>query len=204
MASGAQSASTGWKIVIDVANDADTGGALSLTNIRFEGDVIESAPLVPARCGLGGYGDGGWLQPFTLYLDESPATYGSGAGLAVDPASLLPEGEVATVRISAGEVKTIEFSFSDMRDELGSGRSAVGRIVADMVSPESGEIVLLDDVEVRGLLSRTTSLRSRTRQRTACGTGRRCTTRTGTALSSRPPIYWKQRPQGDRSGSGWR
>lgn len=148
---GSVDAATGWTLAIDIANDATSGGAISLTNIRFVGEVADSERMVRTNCGVGGIGGPGLRQMIDLYLDASPATWAPPDLAYLDPADVMPEGEIATVNLGAGEIATIEFVLRGIRDELGPGRSVTGRVVADMISPEATEVVILDDITIEGV-----------------------------------------------------
>lgn len=135
-----------------LSNDASAGGAISITNVRFENAVSDSARLVRVNCGFDdGIGDAP-IQEIVLYLDGRAGTYTDAfQPMSLDPnGEIFPEGEIATVNVAPGEAAIARLLIGTISDELGEGQVAAGRVVADMVSPEKGVVILIDDFAVYG------------------------------------------------------
>lgn len=119
---------------VKLHNTADLGGALALTNVRFEGSDVVSEPLVAFECPVGGAGPTGALV--VIKMDGSPGAWGE---LELDT------GAPVTLNVSPGEVELVTFEQDRSVDRQ---RAYSGRILADAVG--RGEtFVLANDVEFR-------------------------------------------------------
>lgn len=122
---------------VSLLNTANTGGALSLGSIRFEGEEVASVPLVQFACptlGMGGFEP----QSIVIFADGRPGVFGPGSGMPED----MPEGAPATLNLAPGEALPVLFmqDLDDPHDERFEGR-----IVADVVGSDNESVILADD-----------------------------------------------------------
>ena len=123
---------------LTVHNDATTGGALPLGNIRFLGSEIDSQPSVYFMCPPPQVGAVGSGQPFVLGVDGGEALYGEPLYME-EGEQAMPVGSPVSLNLSPGEVQVLTLSRADSIDDQ---RSYTGDIVAD-VQGGSGETVVL-------------------------------------------------------------
>lgn len=150
-AHGALAISDQFAWEVDVLNEAASGGAISLTNIRFEGELQPAEPTVYMYCGpenIGG--ESGGIQPIDLRVDGSPAVFGS-TELVFEPSDLLGvEGEIATVNVSPGQLRRISLRLYESHWSLEPATEYRGALVADMLSPEEKRVILVEEISQHG------------------------------------------------------
>lgn len=129
-------APTGRSLHVQVRNTADESGAMSIDRIRADGELIDGTQVVTLQCA--GIGEGG-SQFIALPLDGSPAVWGPPTGWEENPQ---PEGAPATLNLAPGELAEILFLLGD------ATRRFEGRIVADVVAPGSGSVVLAEGLSI--------------------------------------------------------
>lgn len=121
---------------VELRNDADAGGSLSITNIRADGKLDDESKVVWLQCaGVGGDGS----QAIDLRLDGSPGVWAEPYGWEDDPQ---PVGSLATVNLAPGQLSMLTFIIAD------NERKFTGRIVGDLVSPSTGVVILVDGLSV--------------------------------------------------------
>ncbi len=126
----------GRLVRVQVHNTASTGAAMSISNIHVEGKFVERTQLVRMTCaGTGASGS----QVMNLALDGSPALWGYVTDSQGNPPV---EGSLATINLSPGEIADLTFDIAD------SSQRFVGRIVADLITPESGVVVLAEELSI--------------------------------------------------------
>lgn len=117
---------------VTLHHDADDAMALSLSNIRFEGEETPSDPLVRFSCPVGGV-SGNQLQSILIGTDGSAARWSE----AVD-ADSKPEGSPVTFELPAGEPTPLQLLRAPDVDQQ---RQYAGRFLAD--DAKTGETVVL-------------------------------------------------------------
>lgn len=120
---------------VSLRNNADVGGAVSLTNVRFDGEETHSEPLVRFECPTGGRGDGP-TQLIILDMTSGNAVWGPHYGMGDGGA----EGSPVTINVAPGEATELVFTRSDLQ------RSYSGRIIADVAGENSDTFIIADDV----------------------------------------------------------
>lgn len=126
-----------------VHNEANVGGSLGLSNIRFEGAEVKSVAIVHMLCNHGGEGGGGLPQPMYIGVDGKEAVYGETVGVTGD---VQPEGSPVTINVAPGAVASVTLTRAKDVDRQ---RNYAGRFLADVVGEDGRTVTLADDVEFR-------------------------------------------------------
>ena len=128
--------------LVTVRNEATTGGALSLGNIRFEGESLPAEPAVHFTCIPSPVGGDGIAQSIQISPNGSPAVYGpdkAGYGVNEDGSPLGDVGAPVTVNLMPGEVAVLRF------ERIDEGNNAhQGRMVADLMDGLGKSVILVD------------------------------------------------------------
>lgn len=123
---------------VNIVNDSTTGGAISLSDIRFEGQGREVVPRIHFMCQANrGAGAG---QVAKLRTDGSSAVYGEDLWASKDA---MPEGSVVTLNIEPGATEVLVL---DRVREPIHNIDYSGSIIASMILPEAQEVVLAEDI----------------------------------------------------------
>lgn len=124
---------------VTLQNTASSGAALSMGEIRFEGEEIPSEPWVFLECPHGGKGDGGGSQPILIDTQGTSAVWGE--TFADDNPQ--PIGSPVTLNLSPGEVAQVTFERANTVD---TQRAYVGSFVAD-ADGIATPVVMADNIE---------------------------------------------------------
>lgn len=117
---------------LHIRNSATTGGALSLSNIRFVGHEVASEAWVQMACPVGPTGGDNFPgQPLMIDAVGSPATWGEDLW-DDDPQN--PVGSPVTVNVSPGQIAQVEIKRAD---SVSSERTYRGRLIADVVGDDT-------------------------------------------------------------------
>lgn len=111
-------------------NTASGGGALSLGNVRFEGEEVPAVPLVTLACEIDPAGGLVDTSPVMIHTDGRPSVW----GFAFDEPDAPAEGSPVTLNLSPGEVAELYFS---RHEEVDTQRHFEGYIVADVLNEET-------------------------------------------------------------------
>ncbi len=150
-------------VTIAVRNRADVGGALSLENVRFEGDEVATEAWIRFHCPDARRRRGSASQTLMACMDGSPAAGWGGEGgcwarrwgsvkeLRRAPRcggdtrgeDFMPVGALATINLGPGQLAQIQLNRTGSADRQ---RSYAGRILADLADG-SETVVLAEGVE---------------------------------------------------------
>lgn len=123
---------------LTLQNNAADGGALSVTDLRFDGEEVPSEPLVHFGCPVGGRGMGP-QQQMLVDIDGSSAVWS-----APTSEGEMPEGSLVTVNLAPGEATPVRLIRSGAVDRQ---RQYAGRFLADIEGETVETVVLAADVE---------------------------------------------------------
>ena len=125
---------------ITVHNTADSGTAMSLENLRFDGTEVFDEATVMFQCPDLGRGDG-IRQVIMLETSGNAAVWGESYGVESNP---MPEGAPVTINLAPGEVTPLTF---DRAVSVDRQKRYEGRILADVPGGET--VILANDVTFR-------------------------------------------------------
>lgn len=130
-------------INVRLANEATTGGALSLRNVRFESDGQTLDGWVHFGCPPGDRGPGTMGQALLLNPEGGAAVFGEGDPYWPFPEELEPPGVRVTINLSPGEIMHYRFGLVP-----GTSTNQVysGRILADLAGDSDTTVTLVDGV----------------------------------------------------------
>lgn len=125
---------------LTLQNTAESGGAVALTNIRFDGEEVTSKPLVHFSCPIGGLGATGGQQMY-IGTEGQPAEWGPGFGIDAKP-----EGSLVTINLSPGEATGVSLVRAP---EVDTQRQFKGRFLATIEGEPSETVIVANDVHFR-------------------------------------------------------
>lgn len=131
------------EVSLRLANEATSGGALSLNNVRFEVEEEYQEGWVRFECPLGDRGGGTLGQSLLLSAQGGPAIFGEPDPDWYWPEELEPEGTPVTLNLDPGEAMHYHFELP-MGSALNT--SYVGRILADLADGSGTTVALADPV----------------------------------------------------------
>lgn len=127
----------GWGLLeLTLSNNATAGGSLSLKNIRFIGNEVDSVPLISFSCPTGGMGNS-FGQLILMGIDGRAARWSKGA-----TQSTHQEGMPATINVSPQKASHI---FIARAPEVDTQRQYEGTVLADIARTEE-TVTLAEDV----------------------------------------------------------
>ncbi len=127
---------------VAIRNEAFSGGAMSLSNIRFEGSEVPAVPTIHFACPNLGNGDSGH-QEWLISVDGQPAIYGRELDYDPPERPQYPEGTPVTLNLQPGEYVSVLLT----RDEsVDTQKQYEGRFLADVVGTDE-TVILADNVE---------------------------------------------------------
>lgn len=134
--------------LLTLHNHATTGGSLSLGNIRFEGEEVDSVPLVVFWCPFGSSGDVPPLQTIDIDATGAAAVWSEvGENGFLDAMygsdSIQPPGTPVVLSLAPGQVRPVIFLRSPTVD---TQREYQGRFLADLLDGSGQTVVLAEDV----------------------------------------------------------
>ena len=121
-------------------NNSDSGAAVSLGNIRFEGAEEPAEPVVLFRCPQCCMGDG-LTQAIEVGVDGSPAVFTE--GIPVYTEDEVPAGTPATLNLQPGELLTLDIFRAPSVDTT---RLYKGRLVADVLDGTGKQVAILPEM----------------------------------------------------------
>ena len=124
-----------WMTGVVLHNDASTGGAISLTNLRYVAEARDAEPWIPFTCPVPAAG-GPSGQGISLPVDGSPAVWGEdGYGEPVE----VP-GSPVTINLEPGEIL-----YSYLSETGGSAVDRIGDVIADLADG-SGSVIVFENL----------------------------------------------------------
>lgn len=125
----------GWgKFTLTLQNDATSGGSVTLTNIRFEGEEVASEAVVAFVCPVAGMGSRTEQQILINTSGESAKW-----GPEKDTEGARPEGSPVSLFLAPGEALPLELVRAP---EVDTQREYAGRFVAEIVSEAEETVVI--------------------------------------------------------------
>lgn len=126
---------------VTLRNSASTANALSLGNIRFEGEEIAEEPRYNFYCNRGGRGAGTLSQLLVLGDTGEAAVYSEPVNAS--GAEEMPAGAPVVLNLSPGEVIVVTLTRGGAFDPQ---RSFKGSILADVIDGDGETVVLVKDI----------------------------------------------------------
>jgi hypothetical protein len=135
------SKSRSGEFLLTLRNDATTGGALALGNIRFDGAEVDSEALAWFSCPR--TGKGAQPNPQTIELDTTgaPAVWSEPVGNEAGASQ--PAGTPAVINLSPGEILPLRVLRAESVD---TQREYSGRFLADLLDGRGETVILSESV----------------------------------------------------------
>lgn len=130
-------------ISLRIANEATTGGMLSLSNVRFEADGQYQDGWVQLYCPAGDRGPGTSSQPVLLVPNGESAVFGEGDPYWPYPDELVPAGTPVTINLGPGEIMHYRLGLTP---DTSLNGVYTGRIVADLADGSGTTVELVGGV----------------------------------------------------------